>query len=82
MNWMAWDMCRDYQDNFVPELQMNTVSIKEDLNPLIGFDATWVNSLITRFEYRKSRLLTLSLANNQLTESSEQRTYYWCRLPL
>jgi cell surface protein SprA len=61
---------RDYQDNFVPELQLNTVSIKEDINPLIGIDATWVNSLITRFEYRKSRLLSLSLANNQLTESA------------
>lgn len=60
---------RDYQDNFVPELQLNTVSIKEDMTPLFGFDATWVNSLITRFEYRKSRLLALSLANNQLTES-------------
>ncbi len=61
---------RDYQDNFVPELQMNTVSIREDMNPLIGFDATWVNNLITRAEYRKSRILALSLANNQLTESS------------
>jgi cell surface protein SprA len=60
---------RDYQDNFIPELQLNTVSIKEDMSPLIGFDGTWVNNLITRFEYRKSRLLALSLANNQLTES-------------
>jgi cell surface protein SprA len=60
---------RDYQDNFVPELQLNTVSIKEDMNPLFSLDATWLNSLITRFEYRKSRLLVLSLANNQLTES-------------
>ena len=60
---------RDYQNNFVPELQLNTVSIREDMNPLIGFDGTWVNNLITRIEYRKSRLLALSLANNQLTES-------------
>jgi cell surface protein SprA len=60
---------RDFQDNFVPELQLNTVSIKEDMNPLIGFDGTWVNSLLTRFELRKSRILALSLANNQLTES-------------
>jgi cell surface protein SprA len=60
---------RDFQDNFVPELQMNTVAIKEDMNPLIGIDGTWVNSLLTRFELRKSRILALSLANNQLTES-------------
>jgi cell surface protein SprA len=60
---------RDYQENFVPMLQMNTVSIREDINPLFGFDGTWNNNLTTRFEYRKSRLLTLSLANNQLTET-------------
>jgi cell surface protein SprA len=60
---------RDVQDNFVPELQLNTVSIKEDMSPLIGFDGTWVNSLLTRFEYRKSRYLALSLANNLLTEN-------------
>jgi len=60
---------RDFQNNFVPELQLNTISIKEDLTPLFGFDATWTNSLITRFEIRKSRVLALSLANNQLTES-------------
>ncbi len=60
---------RDFQDNFVPELQMNTVSIREDMNPLFGFDGTWVNSMLTRFEFRKSRILALSLANNQLTES-------------
>ena len=60
---------RDYQNNFVPELALNTVAIREDMNPLIGFDGTWVNSLLTRFEIRKSRILALSLANNQLTES-------------
>jgi cell surface protein SprA len=60
---------RDFQNNFVPELQMNTVSIQEEMNPLISFDGTWVNNLITRAEYRKARRLTLSLANNQLTEN-------------
>ncbi len=60
---------RDFQDNFVPMFQMNTVSIREDINPLFGFDGTWVNNLTTRFEYRKSRMLTLSLANNQITEN-------------
>jgi cell surface protein SprA len=60
---------RDFQDNYVPQLQMNTVSIREDINPLLGFDGTWTNNLITRFEFRKSRILVLSLANNQLTES-------------
>jgi cell surface protein SprA len=60
---------RDFQENFAPMFQMNTVSIREDMNPLFGFDGTWINNLITRIEFRKSRILVLSLANNQLTES-------------
>ena len=63
---------RDFENNFIPELQVNAVSIKEEMNPLFGFDATWVNNLITRFEFRKSRLLALGLSNNQLTESKNQ----------
>ncbi len=59
----------DLQDNFVPELQMNSVAIREDMDPLFSFDGTWINNLITRVEIRRSRLLALSLANNQLTES-------------
>jgi cell surface protein SprA len=62
---------RDAEYNFVPELQMNSVSIREDFNPLFGFDGTWANDLLTRFEYRKSRILALSMANNQLTESHD-----------
>lgn len=60
---------RDIQNNFIPELQINTVAIREELNPLIAIDIAWVNSLSTRLEYRKSRILALSLSNNQLTES-------------
>ena len=35
MKSMVLGYVRDYQNNFVPELQLNTVSIKEDMNPLI-----------------------------------------------
>jgi cell surface protein SprA len=60
---------RDYQENFIPELLLNAVSITEQLSPLAGIDITWVNSLITRFEMKRSRTLALSLSNNQITES-------------
>ncbi|MBS1233496.1 MAG: gliding motility protein [Bacteroidetes bacterium] len=60
---------RDYQNNFIPELLFNAVSITEQFSPLAGVDITWVNSLITRFEMKKSRTLALSLSNNQITES-------------
>jgi len=60
---------RDNQNNFIPEYQMDAVSIKEQITPLIGFDMTWHNSLLTKFEYGKSRTISLSLNNNQINES-------------
>merc|ERR1739848_759729 len=33
---------------------------------------TWKNSLLTRIEFKKTRVLALSLANNQLTETASQ----------
>ena len=33
---------------------------------------TWKNSLLTRIEFKKSRVLALSLSNNQLTETGSQ----------
>ncbi len=60
---------RDIQNNFYPEFLINSVSINEKLSPLINFDITWNNNLLTRFELGKSRILALGLANNQLTES-------------
>ncbi len=60
---------RDYQNNFIPTLLLNAVSITEQLSPLAGVDITWVNSLITRVEVKKNRTLALSLSNNQITES-------------
>jgi cell surface protein SprA len=60
------------QGDFIPEYNISTVSINEQINPLVGFDMTWHNSLLTKFEWKKSRLLSLSLNNQQLTESRNQ----------
>lgn len=46
------------------------VSINEQFSPLFKMDMTWKNSLLARFELKKSRMLSLSLSNNQLTEIS------------
>ena len=59
---------RDIQNNFIPEHEIHSVSISEQFNPLIDFDMTWKNSLTSGVEIKKSRTLSLSLANNQLTE--------------
>jgi len=60
---------RDIQDNFLPEQQIGAISITESFSPLINLDMTWNNSLTTRVEFRRSRNLNLSFANNQLMEN-------------
>ena len=45
------------------------VTINEQFSPLFKVDMTWKNSLLTKMELKKSRVLALSLANNQLTET-------------
>lgn len=58
----------DSSGNFQPQYTINTVSISEQFSPFLGIDMTWVNSLITKFELKKTRNLSLSLTNIQLTE--------------
>jgi cell surface protein SprA len=58
----------DGNNNFIPEYQINQVSIVEQFAPLITFDMTLVNSLMAKFEIKKSRNLSMSFVNNQLTE--------------
>ncbi|MCF8365575.1 MAG: cell surface protein SprA, partial [Bacteroidales bacterium] len=55
-------------DNYIPEYQIQQVSIIEQFSPLISFDMTWLNSLMSKFEIKKSRNLSMSFVNNQLTE--------------
>ncbi|MFW5707310.1 MAG: cell surface protein SprA [Bacteroidota bacterium] len=58
----------DDTGNFISPYEISQVSISEQFSPLISFDMTWVNSLMTRFEYRSSRNIGLSFANNQITD--------------
>jgi cell surface protein SprA len=59
---------RDIQENFLPAYELNAVSINETFSPLLNVDITWINDLTTRAEIKRSRSLSLSFANNQLTE--------------
>jgi cell surface protein SprA len=59
---------RDIQNNFLPAFEFNSVSITEAFNPLINMDITWLNDLTTRTEINRTRSISLSFANNQLTE--------------
>ena len=55
-------------DDYFPEFDFSNVMITEQFSPLINFDMTLQNSLLARFEISKTRNLSLSFANNQLTE--------------
>lgn len=54
--------------NFIPKYMMDQVMITEQLSPLIKIDINLKNSFQYNFEIRKERSLSLSFANNQLTE--------------
>jgi cell surface protein SprA len=62
----------DASGNYIPEYRIDLITISEQFSPLITFDITWMNSMLTRLEMRKSRNLSLSFVNNQLTEVSSQ----------
>jgi cell surface protein SprA len=54
--------------DFIAPNDINSVSISEQLSPLIGLEITWINDFETRAELKTSRNLALSFSNNQLME--------------
>jgi len=59
---------RDQSGNFVSENRIEGLTITEQFSPFIGVDVTMKNSFLGKIEYKKSRNLSLSFVNNQLTE--------------
>mgnify|MGYP000966158614 CR=1 FL=1 len=55
-------------NNFIPKYQISQIALSEQFVPLFGIDMTWINNVLSKFEFRKSRNLALSFVNNQLTE--------------
>ena len=53
---------------FVPYYDITSFSITEAFNPLFGVDVTWLNSLSSRLEYKRSRTMTMNLTNSQMLE--------------
>ncbi len=60
---------RDLQNNYVPQYSIDVVTISEQFSPLINVDMNWRNSLTTRFEWRKSRTVSLNLTSNQVADA-------------
>jgi cell surface protein SprA len=59
---------RDLNSNYIPQYELNVVTINEQFSPLFNIDLNWKNSLTTRFEWKKNRTVTLNLANNQVAD--------------
>jgi cell surface protein SprA len=55
--------------NFIPYFLVPNISIDEQFVPLIDMDMQFTNQLTARFEYKKSRTVSLSLIDFQLSES-------------
>ena len=49
---------------------ISTVSINEGFTPLIGLNVTLENNMTLKAEYRKTRVLTLSMTSAQINEAS------------
>jgi cell surface protein SprA len=61
---------RDAQTgNYIPYFLVPNITISEQFSPLLGVDMTFTNQLAFRFEYKKSRQLSLSLIDYQLAEN-------------
>ena len=56
--------------DYYPEYDFAVITIMEQFSPLINIDMTFQNSLLAKLEMKKSRNLSMSFANNQLTEVS------------
>jgi cell surface protein SprA len=55
--------------NYIPYFLVPNVTIQEAFDPLLEMDMTFTNQLSLRFEYKKSRQLSLSLLDYQLAEN-------------
>jgi cell surface protein SprA len=55
--------------NFIPYFLVPNITISEQFAPMIDLDMQFTNQLNARFEYKKSRTLSLSLIDFQLSEN-------------
>ena len=62
----------------VPKYDMAQIVISEQYAPLIGVKLAFTNNLSPSFDFKKSRTVTISFINNQLTESEGREIVIGC----
>jgi len=58
--------------NYVPYFLVPNITIQEQFSPLIGIDVTTLQNLNLKFEYKRSRQLSLSLIDYQMSETNSK----------
>jgi cell surface protein SprA len=58
---LSWTTSKTNSKIFVPQRDIASFAITEQFSPLFGIDMTWRSNIITKFEYKKSRTMTMSL---------------------
>lgn len=72
---------------FIPQYEISSIKIQEIFSPLIGIDVTWAGTLSTKFEYKKSRDISLSFSNARIEEANNKEWvigagYKFAQLPI
>lgn len=67
----GYSSVKDVNGNFLPRYQFSQVTLLEQFVPFLGVDFRLKNNVSANFEYRKTRALSLSLANSQLAQQNE-----------
>lgn len=59
---------RNLDLDFRSQKEINSITLSEQFSPLLSIDMTWINSLLTKLEIKKDRMVTLSISTKQITE--------------
>ena len=62
--------------NYVPFFSVPNVTISENFGPLVGFDAKFLSGLDLSFKFNKTRMLSLSLLDFQVSEQKSSEVIF------
>lgn len=67
---------RDGNNNFFPVYQVSFLNLTENFEPLLGLDMRFKNNVTANIQYSKSRIISLSLANAQLSQINNKEIVF------
>lgn len=70
MDYVAGQNKKNDRGDFIPAVEVNSISIDEKFNPLLGVNMEWVNGLTTNVSINRGHLLQLNVGSSMLTETA------------